>query len=96
MDARRAPIERDLGRPKERALEASGAYAASVQGYSIALVASAAEPARAEELRHALSIARDHMRVMANWFKHREPVEHRFAESAITIVDAVLERGEPT
>ncbi|QMV33308.1 hypothetical protein KMC51_gp49 [Ralstonia phage Gervaise] len=51
--------------------------------------------AEVKELRHALAIARDQMRFMANWFRHSSPAEHRFAESAITIVNAVLERGEP-
>ncbi|QMV33109.1 hypothetical protein KMC49_gp41 [Ralstonia phage Firinga] len=51
--------------------------------------------AEVKELRLALAIARDQMRFMANWFRHSSPAEHRFAESAITIVNAVLERGEP-
>lgn len=51
--------------------------------------------AEAKELRHALSVARGQMRFMANWFKHSSPAEHRFADSAITSVNAVLERGKP-
>lgn len=51
--------------------------------------------AEAKELRHALSIARDHMRVMANWIKRRDdPVAYDWATDAITIVNAVLERGK--
>lgn len=50
---------------------------------------------RAEELRHALSVARDQMRVMANWVKFSDPAAYSWSCNAITIVNAVLERGEP-
>ncbi|UAW00974.1 hypothetical protein [Ralstonia phage RPZH3] len=50
--------------------------------------------AEVKELRHALAVARDQMRFMANWFRHSSPAEHRFAGNAITSVDAALERGK--
>ncbi|BAO04696.1 hypothetical protein [Ralstonia phage RSK1] len=50
----------------------------------IRITAAMARLDEAKELRHALSIARDHMRVMANWIKR-----------TITILNAVLERGKP-
>lgn len=57
--------------------------------------ALSADTDRANELRHALSIARDHMRVMSNWIKFSDPAAYSWSCNAITIVDAVLERGEP-
>ncbi|WVS23944.1 hypothetical protein QkW1_21 [Ralstonia phage QkW1] len=51
--------------------------------------------AEVKELRHALSVARDHMRVMANWIKFSDPAAYSWSCNAITIVNAVLERGEP-
>lgn len=51
--------------------------------------------ADAKELRHALFVARDHMRVMANWVKFSDPAAYSWSCNAITIVNAVLERGEP-
>lgn len=53
-----------------------------------------AEIARADELRHALAVARDQMRVMANWVKFSDPAAYSWSCNAITIVNAVLERGE--
>ncbi|WAX26285.1 hypothetical protein [Ralstonia phage p2110] len=50
--------------------------------------------ADAKELRHALFVARDHMRVMANWVKFSDPAAYSWSCNAITIVNAVLERGE--
>lgn len=50
---------------------------------------------RAEELRHALFVARDQMRVMANWVKFSDPAAYSWSCNAITIVNAVLERGKP-
>ncbi|QMV32323.1 hypothetical protein T2_00006 [Ralstonia phage Elie] len=54
----------------------------------------ASEAARAEELRHALSIARDHMRIMANWIKFSDPAAHRWSCEVIDRVNTVLEQGE--
>lgn len=50
--------------------------------------------ADAKELRHALFVARDQMRVMANWVKFSDPAAYSWSCNAITIVNAVLERGE--
>lgn len=50
--------------------------------------------AEAKELRHALAVARDQMRVMANWVKFSDPAAYSWSCNAITIVNAVLERGE--
>lgn len=59
------------------------------------LYAHPAEATRAKDLHHTLAVARDHMRVMANWIKRRDdPVAYDWATDAITIVNAVLERGE--
>lgn len=49
-----------------------------------------AEIARADELRHALYVARDQMRVMANWVKFSDPAAYSWSCNAITIVNAVL------
>lgn len=50
--------------------------------------------AEVKELRHALSVARDQMRVMANWVKFSDPAAYSWSCNAITIVNAVLERGK--
>lgn len=50
--------------------------------------------AEVKELRHALAVARDQMRVMANWVKFSDPAAYSWSCNAITIVNAVLERGK--
>ncbi|QMV33026.1 hypothetical protein 3Fb_00023 [Ralstonia phage Eline] len=52
------------------------------------------EAARAEELRHALAVARDHMRVMSNWIKFSDPAAYSWSCAVIDRVNAALERGE--
>lgn len=89
-------------------LQAQGAWSCWVACHSFLTRASAAtvaEPgadagldeakADAKELRHALFVARDRMRVMANWVKFSDPAAYSWSCNAITIVNAVLERGEP-
>ncbi|WWQ12974.1 hypothetical protein PQ43W_28 [Ralstonia phage PQ43W] len=56
---------------------------------------AASEVARTEELRHALAVARDHMRVMSNWIKFHDPAAYSWSCAVIDRVNTVLEQGEP-